>query len=221
MKFLTGYLSLFLLAAALVSCAPRNKVPYEQLNKLTLLQKFYQDKETLYRDNKFAVRFLDLHAGETLADIGAFDGIWDGIYSVFTDSVTFYIEDITDKGFGRNDSIMAYCQKLRGLPSHSKVIKVLGNETSTNLPSSSFDKVICNESFHHFGQPVLMLAEIKRMLKPGGSLFIRDSLKRRWRKQSHFHYSKKEMICLVEQNGFILKRDVSQRHMALLEFSMK
>jgi ubiquinone/menaquinone biosynthesis C-methylase UbiE len=196
-------------------------VPYEQLNKFTLLQKYYHDKETLYRDNKFAVRFLDLHPGETLADVGAFDGIWDGIYSVFTDSVNYYIEDITDKGFARNDSIMQYCEKLSGRPSHNKMIKVVGNENSTNLPSSTFDKVICNESFHHFGQPAVMLADFKRILKPGGSLFIRDSLKRRGKKQSHFHYSKKEMIALIEQNGFVLKRDVSGKYMALLEFKMK
>jgi SAM-dependent methyltransferase len=201
----------------LSGCRSAPRISYEDVNKLELLKKIAKTRDDISYYYKYDVHRLDLKPRQVIADIGAFDGIWDGIYSVFTDSLTFYIEDITNAGFARSDSIMDYCAKLKGRDPHAQVIKVLGTDSSTQLPSSTFDKVICNESFHHFGKPEKMLADIRRILKPGGRLYIRDSLrKRRTHQQNHFHYTLREMKEIIKRSGFKVSEDHSTRKMAFL-----
>lgn len=201
-----------------VSC--RSSKPnsnYESVNKLTLIKKYCPTKEKLFSNYQIDLRAADLRNGETIAEVGAFDGVWTGIYSVFTDSMTFYIEDITSEGFSRNDSIMDYCAILRGNKGSYTVTKVIGSDSTTNLPEKTFDKIICNESFHHFTRADLMLADIKRKLKPGGKLFIRDSLaKKKMNKQPHFHYTHQELLEVLKTNGFEITSDYSGKKMAYI-----
>ncbi len=42
-------------------------------------------------------------------------------------------------------------------------------------PAETFDAVICTHSFHHYSDPTAALAEIHRVLKPGGQLVLLDS----------------------------------------------
>ncbi|MBM0742344.1 methyltransferase domain-containing protein [Phormidium sp. CLA17] len=48
--------------------------------------------------------------------------------------------------------------------------------SATELPSANeqFDIVVCASSFHYFDQPVDALAEMKRVIKPGGKVVILD-----------------------------------------------
>jgi len=49
-------------------------------------------------------------------------------------------------------------------------------EDSENLPfdDSTFDIVTCTDSFHHYPHPENVLAEMRRVLKPGGTVVIAD-----------------------------------------------
>lgn len=40
--------------------------------------------------------------------------------------------------------------------------------------NNAFDVVICTDSFHHYPKPNVVLAEMKRVLKPGGKIIIAD-----------------------------------------------
>ena len=42
------------------------------------------------------------------------------------------------------------------------------------LGSDSFDAIVCTNSFHHYAHPSVALAEIHRVLRPGGRLCIMD-----------------------------------------------
>jgi ubiquinone/menaquinone biosynthesis C-methylase UbiE len=44
----------------------------------------------------------------------------------------------------------------------------------TGQPEGAFDMVISNSLVHHIPEPREFLAEVKRVLKPGGGLFIKD-----------------------------------------------
>jgi ubiquinone/menaquinone biosynthesis C-methylase UbiE len=44
-------------------------------------------------------------------------------------------------------------------------------------PDSSFDAVISNSIVHHIPQPVRVMREMLRVLRPGGLLFVRDLLR--------------------------------------------
>jgi ubiquinone/menaquinone biosynthesis C-methylase UbiE len=49
-----------------------------------------------------------------------------------------------------------------------------GNASSMPFPPDSFDFLICRAAFKNFGQPVLALEEMHRVLKPGGQALIID-----------------------------------------------
>ena len=88
---------------------------------------------------------------------------------------------------------------------------------SEELPweDNSFGAVICNDSFHHFPNPQIVVNEMMRVLKPGGHLIISDvhqsfiirsiynfSLRFRNPDGDVKMYSEKEMTSFVEKAGF-------------------
>lgn len=45
---------------------------------------------------------------------------------------------------------------------------------ATKLAASRFDAVLSNSTVHHLHQPLTLFREMKRLLKPGGAVLIRD-----------------------------------------------
>ncbi|PIR93987.1 hypothetical protein COT97_03750 [Candidatus Falkowbacteria bacterium CG10_big_fil_rev_8_21_14_0_10_39_11] len=64
-------------------------------------------------------------------------------------------------------SMLKVCHK-RGLNC------VLGQAENIPCDSDSFDSVVITDAWHHFPEPEKTLAEIKRVLKPGGKVFIEE-----------------------------------------------
>ena len=86
------------------------------------------------------------------------------------------------------------------------------------LADSSFDGVVCANSFHYFRRPEAALAEVRRVLRPGGSLVLVDwcddyvtcklcSWWLRWTDTAFFRtYALGECRALLEQAGFSVVR---------------
>lgn len=93
----------------------------------------------------------------------------------------------------------------------SKATFILGDSEDLPFEDSSFDLVYCNDSFHHYPYPHIVLEEVNRVLKPGGTFLIGDCYQKgisRWimnifMKYSHEGdvkiYSKKEMFMLMNE----------------------
>jgi ubiquinone/menaquinone biosynthesis C-methylase UbiE len=50
----------------------------------------------------------------------------------------------------------------------------VGDSENLPWPDGTFDTVTCSSSFHHYPQPRKALAEMRRVLKPGGQLVLAD-----------------------------------------------
>ncbi len=61
--------------------------------------------------------------------------------------------------------------KAKKLPNSNFVV---GDSENMPFESSSFDALICANSFHHYPNPERFLAEAERVLRPGGYLILRD-----------------------------------------------
>lgn len=94
----------------------------------------------------------------------------------------------------------------------------VGDAAALPYENGFFDTVICNASFHHYLNPGQVLGEIRRVLKPGGTLvlgdptapfFLRPLLNTTFSARSsgdHHLYGKQEMIRLLKGAGFSVKK---------------
>ncbi len=69
------------------------------------------------------------------------------------------------------DPRLGYCADLHNnhLPGFIKVV-----DNKIPLPNKSVDLITCHVAIHHFTHPELMINEMKRVIMPGGYLFIRE-----------------------------------------------
>lgn len=88
-----------------------------------------------------------------------------------------------------------------------------GDARYLGYPDATFDIVVCCSAFHYMREPVRVMHEFRRVLKPGGRVLIHDwcrdflmaklyNIVRRAFIPSHYHvYTKAEMHTLMQQAG--------------------
>lgn len=142
--------------------------------------------------------------------------------------IHIYSQDILDLGCGTAELIsQVICEDssrhITGLDLSEEMLKIAKNKLGTkatfvlgdaeNLPfaDESFDLVYCNDSFHHYPHPQIVLSEIYRVLKPGGAFLIGDCYQKgiaRWIMNMFMRfssegdvkiYSEKEMYILMSE----------------------
>lgn len=91
----------------------------------------------------------------------------------------------------------------------------VGDAEQIPYKDKMFDVVICNASFHHYPNPLIVLDEIKRVLNDDGIFILGDptapfgwilrlfNWTLRYSDSGDYHiYGKKEIIPMLEQEGF-------------------
>jgi ubiquinone/menaquinone biosynthesis C-methylase UbiE len=153
-------------------------------------------------------KFYDFHAGQTVASIGAQCANWEAALATKTDSIAFYLEDIDSGSLNNIQAAFSwnYYSELRKKPITCSYKIVIGTESSTNLPSGSFDKILIINSFHEFNDQKQMLSDIAKKLKPNGVLYIDETLAK---KSGDLHiqcgkriFTSDETIEIFKENGF-------------------
>ena len=151
--------------------------------------------------------------GDVVADIGAASGYIDGAFSVMTDSVSYYIQDIDTNFLNQNEfeKVTNYFSKIRNRPQTNTFHYVIGSEFETALPDSMFDIIMMRISFHEIYYKNEILADIFNKLKPGGKLIIDETF------SNPYHYRRNEgcnihavqmwwVISLTRDAGFLLTK---------------
>lgn len=140
--------------------------------------------------------------------------------------IHMYGDNILDLGCGTAELMSQIISEdssrhLTGIDLSEEMLKIARNklgkkatfilDDAENLPfaDQSFDIVYCNDSFHHYPHPQLVLMEIYRVLKPEGTFLIGDCYQigmTRWIMNLFMNfssegdvkiYSKKEMYRLM------------------------
>jgi hypothetical protein len=182
-------------------------------------------KDSVYRWVKDDLGFVQIKNGDAVADIGSYDGYYPSIYSVFTDSVSFYLNDISRAGFVYFDSIRPICTEKRGGEISNSFKIVIGNDSSSNLPGRFFNKVILRDVLHHFKMMNKMLQDIKRILKSGADakLFLFEPIRGETDMPNLCRgaMTRQELLALMAGNGFSLTKELPvQGNGCWFEFSV-
>jgi len=185
------------------------KNPSSRLNKL---RSDLVTRDSINRWVRNDLSFLQLQAHDTIADIGSFNGYYPCLYSVSSDSIVFYLNDVINEGFVYLDSIQAVCAKKRGSKLTNQFKVVIGEETSTNLPSSGFNKVMLRDALHHFKNPAAMLQDIKRIMKLHAKLILFEPIVNPGNSNPNLcrgSMTREVFLKLMEDNGFKLSRELA------------
>ncbi|MBK9575633.1 MAG: ArsR family transcriptional regulator [Fibrobacterota bacterium] len=100
-----------------------------------------------------------------LLDLGAGDGIVGCLAASAGHSVT-----LVDWSQAQLDRARSRARR-EGL---DQIATVKADFTATGLPSGGFDRVVLSHVLHHAGEPAALLREARRLLAPGGMLWILD-----------------------------------------------
>lgn len=176
-----------------------------QKKEIAFSYKPFLNLANYFESKKEVVEFFDFKKGDIVADIGAGEGKYEGAFSLLFDSINYFVQDI-DKNIltqEKLNKVVKYYSSLTGLPQTNKFQLCIGTEKSTNLPDSTFDKIIMLSSFHEFSFMDEMIADISKKLKPGGKVYIVDAF---CTEKGHVNYNSSEVILKMKNHGFTLDK---------------
>ena len=81
-----------------------------------------------------------------------------------------------------------FCQYQGPLVKYLQPIDHVSDIAHIPLPDASFDAILCTEVFEHVVDPMAVLAEFARLLKPGGKLFLTAPLGSALHMEPHHYY---------------------------------
>jgi ubiquinone/menaquinone biosynthesis C-methylase UbiE len=128
-----------------------------------------------HRDNERAVKLLDLHSKDHVLEIGFGPG---HLIKLLSQHVT----EGRVAGVDVSQLMVASALKLNSGALASRRLELQrGSVSALPFPDASFDKVVAVHSFQFWPDPEGDLQEVKRVLRPGGSLVLVLRLsKRHW-----------------------------------------
>ncbi|MFL5753890.1 MAG: ankyrin repeat domain-containing protein [Bacteroidia bacterium] len=151
--------------------------------------------------------------GEVIADIGAYAGSLDLSIAIAKPGITFYLQDCQPDRLNRTGfyEMLAHFTRINGKPIDATFNFVIGSNQRTNLPDSTFDKIIMRNTFEYISKDDLYLADLRSKLKKDGKVFlITDN-----------PFTDSYFIKIFEANGFSCEKNTSGGGWIRLLFNTK
>jgi len=187
MKNKTSYYLLFIAFCILTSCGVVKKIRYNSKNSNShgfqrLCQGISNLNSSTYNYYESEAKALKLKNGDTIVSVGAGSGWREFMYSVFYDSITFYLEDLDTSCITRSKIRNTYLpkySKIKGSTITASFIPATGNETEININSNKANMILIIGAYHHFTNDMAIVRECFRILKPNGRLVIHEAVMNR------------------------------------------
>ena len=123
-------------------------------------------REFLRNGQRSVISLLDIKPGMHFLDVGCGTGWAAGeVARLAGGKGEFYGVDLSPKMIEKAQENFGGREEMHFLRA---------NVENIPLESDFFDAMICTNSFHHYPRPDRALAEMHRLLKPGGKVFILD-----------------------------------------------
>ncbi len=131
-------------------------------------ERFEHEGRAIFDKRAEILAAMDLKPGMHVADIGAGTGV---ISRLLADKVgptgVVYAVDVAK-------NMVDYIAKTAAEQQLTNLKPVLGDPRSPKLAPGSVDAICIIDAYHHFEYPKEMLAEIKKALRPDGTLLLID-----------------------------------------------
>lgn len=160
------------------------------------------------------VKAMALKPGETIADVGAGTGIYTRLFALAVGpGGTVYATDLAPK-------FLAYIAENAARDGLKNVRALQAGDRASNLAEASVDVIFHSDVYHHFEFPMVMNADLRRALKPGGRMYVLE-MEKAGGNTDHVRAPKDAVIAEIEKSGFQLVEQVrlpSLRENYLLHF---
>ena len=111
------------------------------------------------------VESADVRRDDTVLDIACGPGIVSCFFARYAAQVT---------GLDIVPAMLEQARQLQAERQLNNVAWALGESTALPFAENSFDRVVTRFSFHHYMEPRVAIAEMKRVCKPGGLVLVAD-----------------------------------------------
>ena len=117
---------------------------------------------------------ITFRRGEIIADIGAGNGYIEAMLSMFHDSITFYIQDIDTSVCNEEaiNEVVDFYQDVNGRPFTNQFVVAIGTDTETNLPDSTFDRILMLWTYQYLKKPKPFIKDVRDNLKDDGLFYV-------------------------------------------------
>jgi ubiquinone/menaquinone biosynthesis C-methylase UbiE len=118
-------------------------------------------------ENSAAFLLPHLSAGLSLLDVGCGPG------NITADLAT-RLGTGSAVGIDLSEEVVALAREAYATPAHANLSFEVGNVYELDFATEQFDVVYAHQVLQHLGNPIAALEEMRRVLKPGGLLAVRD-----------------------------------------------
>lgn len=170
----------------------------------------YRDLQALKEQLKYQFEFLRLQDGDTIVDIGAASGWYEGAVWAGTDlkKLQVILVDIDSNCLNqqRVSNMLHHYSALKNAPEELGITMIRNTPDSLYLEPGKYSKVWLLNTLHEVPEPSKLLQQIYRVLRPGGELILLELVPTRPGKK-HGGCNKplltpEQWVELFQQNGF-------------------
>jgi SAM-dependent methyltransferase len=135
--------------------------------------KKYEEVSKHYSDY---AHWYNCKSGETIASIGAGNGKFEVAISCIMPGINWYLQEIDTLRLYQFDDVLAHFEKLKQSPIDATFHLVVGTESETNLPQSTFDRILMINVVHEINERDSLMKEIGKLLNPDGKLVVMERM---------------------------------------------